>query len=199
MSLRMASDAPQTGHEVIARHLGALYNNPSARDLFGNAGRGDLWTCPPYRSYVVSLQAAASDRLLKQPLRGWRYVVCARKGENVPEQPLFVAEVSQETGGAHVTHLSKSPHLERALAVLASAEERDSVRVSSYEVRLLEVIGLSLSAWWLHEDGQQARDLFIPLTELMPGLTYGVLYPKEAFLDLVKARAEQQIASGVQF
>lgn len=198
MPLRLASDAPSSGPGLISRQLSNLYSSSSASWLFGDANRKDLSLSPPYRSYVVSLETAAAGALLRKPFRGWRYIVCKR-GLDSRDEPLFVAEISQERGREElgVTHLSKSPGLQRALARLAEIEESASVKGRNYEVRLLEVIGLALSAWWLHEDGPEGRDLFVPLTEAMPPLVYGGLYEKEKFVRIIQEMGRKRLELGI--
>jgi hypothetical protein len=201
MSLRLASDAPSSGPELISRQLSSLYSSSGASWLLGDASRKDLSISPPYRSYVVSLEAAAAGVLLRKPFRGWRYLVCKRQSSGAAsrDEPLFAAEVSQEPGKEEfgVTHLSRSPGLQRALTRLAAIEASTTVRGRNYEVRLLEVIGLALSAWWLHEDGPEGRDLFVPLTEAMPPLVYGGLYDEERFVGFIQEMARERLQFGI--
>ncbi|MGY8662414.1 chitosanase [Bradyrhizobium sp. UFLA05-109] len=154
MTIKLPS-GPARGVDVVARAVNDLM--PDQMAVLSAAGGGAApHASQPIRRYFVKLSDLIDVHFLEraQPI-GWRYLVL---GPN----PLAVADLKEETGGeAGFDSLIRGGFASRLAEAAEYAAQRYEANPIEYEVRVLEIPSIYMSALWLHGP----KDIFIPLTD----------------------------------
>lgn len=161
-------------------------------DLTGGAPRFD--SAAPHRTYHLGLRDLAAGRGLKKAsLTGWRYLLfikedCVAAG--------YVADEKQgnRTGSAM---LNFGPYVAETKEKILFAETLPSVRRYRYELALVSVPGLCITALWLRGQSRSAPDVVIPLAPA-PAYLAARRYPPRQFCALLRTRAVERLEQEAQ-
>jgi hypothetical protein len=178
------------------RQLGMLPPVPAAAATGGGAA-APLSSAAPHPVFTMGLQDLLAGRGVAASARpaGWRVLVLA--GQTAVAAVEFEAAPAAggggAAGGAPVAATFKSINqgrfVEGTVDGIRRAEADPKVRQHDYEVRLLEVPAVYLTAVWLHRPGD---DLFVPLDPAPAGLNAGQVYGEQDLLRAVQPLARQQ-------
>jgi hypothetical protein len=153
MVLRRAK-GPIEGAAVVHRALNHIVT--SAPDQPPRAGASPTrQTTQPLAIYRLDLdQIKKHDFLRAASQTGWRYLV-------VEEVPVAVADVREmPQGGAEFSQVSRGAVPQGLLRAAQMASERYGSHIAQeYDVRVLEIPSLYITALWLHGPG----DVFFPI------------------------------------
>jgi hypothetical protein len=188
MSLRVTSP-PEEGLQMIRSAVGSLMSQPTTRTavVTENEATDDISVAAPHPVYFVGTDEIAAGRLLEAAaLVGWRYILL------VGERSMLAAEVAydRESGQLEFSHTNDGPLVAGTLEGVRVAEELKEVRDADFELRLLEVPGLSIAALWLHAEGQ---DLLMPIPPVRRGMKPYRVYTEEELLRLVGGAAVKRL------
>jgi hypothetical protein len=128
-----------------------MYRGPGAIPAVGGAA---LKASQPVRLFTVQLNDITNDDFLKlaKPI-GWRYLI-------VDSGPIAVADVKDlGSGGAAFSSVTRGPIAEGLSKAADLATRRYDKDPVNYEVRILEIPSLYISALWLHGS---SREVFFP-------------------------------------
>lgn len=162
--------SPNNGIDLVQRALSVSVQIPDLRlsALRDQVRNGLCLVLAPYPAYTAILTEVVAGRILMvRQAVGWRYWV--RQGET------FVAAVElgiqQGTGRLRVSTVESHP-TSTELQAVQIASGLDAVTHGTYELRLLRVPGLVLSAIWLKSsEDKPAKDVVIPITSSVPSLS----------------------------
>jgi hypothetical protein len=149
------SPGPIGGMAAIAFALPHLLPRgpKSATSMLG--GSTKVNTSEPIPLYVVApADVLGSQFLNKTDPTAWRYLIVGAGGS-------ALADVRAEASSANFSALIRGPMAERFSEAEKLAEQSYGVANDSYEVRVLEVPAMYVTALWLHGD----RDIFFPILE----------------------------------
>ena len=187
MSLRVP-EPPDEALEIIRATVGSLMSQPDTHTYaaISKVPTDEIEVAVPHRVYGVDLNYLAAGSLLEGArLSGWRYVILSE------EQPLAVElDFNKETKGLEFSHVNDGPYVEGTIKGVRAAERLKAVREGDYELRLLEIPGLSLVILWLHAAGQ---DLLMPLPPAKHGLRPYKTYTDQALLTILRDAAARRL------
>ena len=185
MPLRVP-DPPAQGLSIVLDALSSAASQPTtnAAEALREAGAAGLTTAAPHQVYFVGLRDLAEGRLLAAAqLKGWRYIIFEG------DRPLAAAELSGDEGALDFSNINRGPFVESTVEGVGRAEVLEVVREEDFELRLLDIPGLYVTALWLHGP----RDLIIPLPPTRPELEPFAVYEEEALVERLSGRAEQRL------
>ena len=115
---------------------------------------------------------------------GWRVI----RGDQV------AGEVTYPAGGgpASMTRMSYGVPVQEISDGADKLEDLPAAQSGDYELRGLEVPGLSLQAFWLHSENDSG-DLVVPVRSLTPQLANMSVYPEAEFLNIARGLAETRV------
>jgi hypothetical protein len=149
--------------------------------------RGDAAILYPHRVYCMDLTDVAAGGNLKSAKVGpWRHFVA--RGGSIVESLDVVADfglryrVLHKTSGAAVAKSALA--FKRALA-------DTNLREGLYELRVLSIPALLISAIWLYAE---SGSILIPVGVTSPILKLGRKYPESEFLAAIRNRAQIRLA-----
>jgi len=153
MTIKLPS-GPVRGMEVVARAVNDLMPDRMAA-LSAAGGAAAPQATQPIRRFLVKLSDLTDVHFLDKAIPiGWRYLVLG-------PDPVAIADVKEATAGApSFDSLIQGPFANRLAEATEFAARRYEAGPNEYEVRVLEIPSIYLSALWLHGP----RDIFIPLT-----------------------------------
>jgi len=111
----------------------------------------------PIQLFMLKSNDISSANFLEKAVPvGWRYLI-------VNDGPVAVADVNAEGAkqAASFASLIRGPLAERLVQAAELAERKYGADSNVFDVRILEIPSLYVSALWLHGD----RDVFIPFLE----------------------------------
>jgi hypothetical protein len=149
-------EGPVGGIAAINRALpNLIWRGPGA--LRPRGGAAPVHASQPIQLFILkSSDISNTDFIEKAEPVGWRYLI-------VDDGPIAVADVSTEgtKPGASFASLIRGPLAERFGQAAALAERRYRADPNDFDVRVLEIPSLYISALWLHGP----REVFIPFLE----------------------------------
>lgn len=187
MSLRVP-EPPDEGLEIISNTVGSLVSQPDTNTYAAmpNVPTDKIEVAAPHQVYYVDVNYVAEGNLLEGALlSGWRYILLN------DERPLAAElDFNSETGGLEFSHINNGPFVEATIKGVRVAEGLKAVRDGDFELRLLEIPSLSVTALWLHAD---ERDMLMPLPPVRPGLKPYEIYTEEELLTTLRDAADRRI------
>lgn len=115
---------------------------------------------------------------------GWQYVL--ERGD----QPIAAAELSGSGEEVVYSHLNEGPAASFVVAGVASAEQFDAGRNGEWEIRILRIEALYVTAIWLHGNS----DVLFPIDPAPAGLQPLQPYEAQRFLEILHPMAIARIA-----
>jgi hypothetical protein len=132
------------------------------------AERNTMNSSVPHPVYQLTLEDLVEDRGLEAARRvGWRYLL-----EDGSKQVLGFAETDDSGGGVQLRALNTGRFGQATRDAVESAEHLGFVSADDFEVRVLRVPALSLSALWLASE--TAEDALVPLGPTPAEISTGV-------------------------
>lgn len=181
---------------VIREHLEQRATNGQFRTAqLRAAAPSALSLAAPHPTYNLGLDDIGSaNALSKAELTTWSYVILDG------EQSIATAEALPASGNSQPVFASTSegPTAASIGTAIAVAESLPEVAEKTYELRVLRVPALYVTALWLKSGGRTtADDLFVPLEPAPAGLTAEQKLTADAFLKtLTELKAERGTVSG---
>ncbi len=180
---------PEGGLEMIRKAVGELMGQPHTRTAAVTAGgaAGDLEAAAPHPVYFVRADYLAAGGLLAAAeLSGWRYIILAGG------RAILAAELSfgREGGGLEFSHTNDGPLVEGTVEGVRVAEGLEVVGGMEFELRLLELPGLSVAALWFHAEG---KDLLMPIPPSRRGLRPFTIYTEGELLKTLRGAAAERL------
>lgn len=149
---------------------------------FARARAGNLKLSQAFRGYTLGLEDLAQGKGLAEAKAGdWHYLVFDA-GVSIADAQL--SEVAGKLGFSALNHGALAASAVRALEL---AEQAPQLQGQSYELRLLLVPALQMTAIWLHG----GEDQLIPIEPTPTTLAARQLYGETALLALLTAPAQQ--------
>lgn len=146
---------PPRGTEIVERAVRDLMKSgPTSFSAAPDASPGQV--SQPIRRFLLKLGDITDDDFLKRatPI-GWRYLI-------ISQGPIAVGDVKEtESGAATFDSLIHGRIAERLVSAAELAADKYGADQKSFDVRILEIPAIYMSALWLH--GPQ--DIFIPFLE----------------------------------
>jgi hypothetical protein len=142
---------------------------------------------PVYELTLDELDKGASFAAAR--ITGWRYLLVA--GSSV----IQAAELSHPTaaGGGSTFNALTTGYAKDMEGVLAKAENLPEVQKGSYEIRVLRVAALYVTALWL-KDLKATADRFLPVPPTFPPVDPQRVYDAAAFLPLLQTAAAEKLS-----
>jgi len=162
----------------------------AARTVSAMAGEDVTVSLTPHRIYTIDLtDLVASKGIGAARLLGWR-VFHAADHDAVIESYCDENDEDHHFGG-----VNRGPYVGGTRRALEVAAAHPRVAEEDFEVRLLRLPGIHVSALWLHGTPPEAQ-LLIPMEPLFSDHDTGTAYPADQFLDDLRPLAEQALADG---
>jgi hypothetical protein len=181
--------APELAPDVLDAVRGAL----SATGRFPRRRGGALSLSLPHPVFTAGLEPVAAEKPLIETaeLTGWR-VLLEEDQAVVAAAELAVPDGDARSGAS----INRGPFVHSTVQALRTAERDQRVESARFEVRLLRVVALYVTALWLHSS-ETDGDLFIPLSPAPAPLSADIAYETPQFeSDL--ARMAKQVLSAYQ-
>ncbi|KAF0865015.1 hypothetical protein [Pseudomonas sp. LD120] len=155
--------------------------------LFANARANTLSLSEAFRGYALSLEDLASGKGLDQACAGdWHYLVFAA-GMSIAD-----AQLREVAGMVEFSALNHGALAASTVSALNLAEQHPRLQGKAYELRLLFVPALQVTAIWLHGINEA---LLIPLQPTPKSLATHQLYSEAALLGLLAPAARHTKAA----
>nr|BFD44055.1 hypothetical protein FFPRI1PSEUD_55540 [Pseudomonas sp. FFPRI_1] len=177
--------APATGVQQLQPALQAALQTQGfgVNHGFTRARSGHLSLSQGFRGYALSLEDLSSGHGLAQAQMGdWHYLVFAG-GLSIAD-----AQLTEAAGTLDFSALNHGALATSAVRALNLAENTASLQGKSYELRLLFVPALQVTAIWLHAD---AEDVLLPIEPTPPQLASRPLHDEASLLALLAPLARQ--------
>lgn len=143
----------------------------------------------PHRVYNLGLQDLVKGKLVSNahPV-SWRYLIKQGNRETA------AAEVNydESKGGSKFSEFNPGSLADATLHEIQSVEHTPDLVNKSYELRLLRIPALYVTALWL-KDTEGNQDLFIPIPPTHPVLKPGQRYSSAQMMDLLRGPAEKKL------
>ncbi len=147
------------------------------------AHAGNLNLSQAFRGYSLGLEDLARGKgLAEAKAGGWHYLVFDA-GVAIAD-----AQLSEVAGKLGFSALNHGALATSAVSALELAEQAPQLQGKSYELRLLFVPALQMTAIWLHGGGE---DQLVPIEPTPKTLAARQLYSEAALLALLTAPAQQ--------
>ncbi|ACL55711.1 hypothetical protein [Methylobacterium nodulans] len=177
MSLVLKS-APATGRAVVRRALRDLWDQGPTADAAGGAAINLAEPIPLYRLGLNQIDATGG--LTQAQHVGWRYLLETAGGDTA------VADVGEVGGGeTRFASLARGENARRLIEAATLAESVAQQKPEEYEVRILDVPALHVSAIWLAGE----NNIFIPYLD-MKRLRGAKVDVADDFLNTLASRAQ---------
>ncbi|ACA16253.1 hypothetical protein M446_1763 [Methylobacterium sp. 4-46] len=169
--------APEHGRAIVARAVRDLW---SADAGAGAAGGAALNLSEPIPLYRLGLDQVSAEGVSGAEPVGWRYLLEAGSGSAA------VADLGQRAGDeARFASLSRGDSARRLMDAAALAATIADGKPTPYEIRILDVPALHVSAIWL----SGKPDIFIPYLDIKR-LRGGDVEVDDDFVRRLDARAK---------
>jgi hypothetical protein len=165
--------APELAPDVLDAVRRAL----SATGRFPRRRGGALSLSLPHPVFTAGLEPVAAEKPLIETaeLTGWR-VLLEEDQAVVAAAELAVPDGDARSGAS----INRGPFVHSTVQALRMAERDKRVESARFEVRLLRVVALYVTALWLHSS-ETDSDLFIPLSPAPAPLSVDVAYDTPQF------------------
>jgi len=184
-------EPPKASVAALNRTLRILALAPEAArvmpEKFGIAFEGGAPPSLPHQVYSLGLTDLLEGGGLKDAqLVSWRYFVPSSSPD------VASAEVNVDASGGHsFAQLNTGPFNESTLTAIASLTSDSRVAAKTYDMCLLRIPALYVTAIWL-KSGQPKEDILVPVAPVIPGLVAGELYQAAEFEDRVRGAARDK-------
>ena len=179
----LAPEPPHQAAEAVQSTFRAFAENRTFRSPALRSAAGPLRLTEPQEVFTLGLADLVAGRGLEAARpTGWRYLV--QEGDNV-----LAAAETVTTGGQHVFSAFNEGRLVASSAeAIRMARALPEVSRGRFELRLLRVPGLYLTALWIHE-AQGGGDLLVPLAPSQVEAPAGQPIPAARLLEELRAKA----------
>lgn len=183
-------EPPKQSVAALRQTLRTLSLTPEARALpqrFGIAALGGAQPSLPHQVYSLGLTELLKGGGVKDAqLVSWRYFVTTASPQ------VSSAEVNVDAKGGHsFAQLNTGPFNESTLTAVESLTQDPQVEAQSYDMRLLRIPALYVTAVWLKCD-EPRGDLVVPIAPTIPILVAGKLYHAWEFEERVRKAAQEK-------
>lgn len=180
-----AAEAVRKGLEQMASKK--AFSTPRLRDAVTEkaAAPSTEQALPVYNMGLSDLVSARKEKELNQT--GWRYTI---KQNN--EIIAHAETVIDQNGKDLFAGTNEGPLVEGTARAIKAAEKQNEVKQGNYEVRLLFIPALHISALWL-VDKEGKADLAIPVEPTPSPLTPNKLMPLGDLLAFLKDQAKSKL------
>jgi len=197
MALKLAQE-PVGGLQAVTQALDQLEDGAVHSLGGGNAysgplgmlrsGRNQMAATVPHPVYQLGLDSIVEDGGLQAAVQvGWRYLL-----ENVSHVLGFAETTNDEGAGVRFRALSTGTVASTLKDAIATAENLPFVAATDdFELRVLRVPGLALTALWLQS--ATAEDALIALAPAPEGIVAEQPYRETEFLELLRPLAERRL------
>jgi hypothetical protein len=159
------SMGPADGPALVKRALQDLTAGNAGMAAWVAGGAAAAGVSQPIQRFMLKLSdLTGPDVLSKAVPIGWRYLVVGQAPGAAAEaaEPMAVADVKDtQSGTATFDSLIYGKIAERLTKAAEFAAEKYNTAQDDFEVRILEIPSVYMTALWLHG----ARDIFIPFLE----------------------------------
>jgi hypothetical protein len=182
---------PIIAPELAPDFLDAVRRAVSATGRFPRRGGGVLSLSLPHPVFTAGLEPLAAEKpLLEAAELTGRRVLLEEDQAVVAAAELAVSEGD----GRSAASINRGPFVHSTVEALRTAERDQRVESSRFEVRLLQVVALYVTALWLH--GSEAdSDLFIPLSPAPKPLRAHAVYDARTFESDLVGMAKQVVSA----
>lgn len=150
---------------------------------------GDAEILYPHCVYFMDLTDVATGRDLKSAQLGpWRHFVT--RGGAIGES-LDVVAVADAGRKHRVLHKTSGAAVAKSALAIKRALEDPDLQEGLYELRVLSIPALLISAIWLYAE---SGSILIPVGVTSPILELGRKYPESEFLAAIRNRAQIRLA-----
>jgi hypothetical protein len=144
----------------------------------------------PHKVYNLGLQDLVRGNVLKDAhLVSWRYLI--RQGN----RGTAAAEVNYDElkGGSKFSEFNPGSLADATLQEIQRVEQNSELERKSYELRLLRIPALYVTALWL-KDTEGSQDVLIPIPPTPPMLKPGKAYSPSEIAEALRQPAEKKLA-----
>jgi hypothetical protein len=195
MALRLPP-SPAGIEQVVDKALQRAHGRGTLQGLAisASAASGGAAVTPAVPHEVFSLGLSdlvdGAGRLAAARPSAWRVIVL-----NGPNQtPLAAVEVADGASGnvpaGTFLSFNQGPFVKSTIDAIDAAEVSPQVNAADYELRLLEIPALHLTALWLQ---RPQRDLFVPLAPAPQALVANTIYTEIQLFDILSAMAKRRL------
>ncbi len=188
----LAPEPPHQAAEAVQSTFRAFAENGAFRSPALRNATGPLQLTEPQQVFTLGLDDLVADRgLAAAKPTGWRYLV--QEGDKV----LATAETATTgPGGDHVFSAFNEGRLVASNAdAIRTARALPEVSRGRFELRLLRVPGLYVTALWIHE-AQGVGDLLVPLAPSPVSAPAGRPIPAARLLEELASKARPAATVG---
>jgi hypothetical protein len=169
----------------VAPRLSAALNSSSAA--------ASLSPALSYKVYTLGLSDLASatgNTLGAATLSVWRHTLTS-------ENEVVTADVAVDKAGTNYQFaaISSNPSAPAVQNEIAALSKSPDIAAASYEVSLLQIPALAVSAVWLHDPSGKAADILVPVAPVRSELVAGRRYTIAEFTSALKAPAAKILAN----
>jgi hypothetical protein len=182
-----AAEAVRNGLEQMASK--GAFSTPRLRSAFAEKAVAPA-TEKALPVYNLGLSDLVKDQNVKaSPQIGWRYTL---KQNN---EIIAHAETVVDHNGRNLfAGTNEGPLVEGTTKAIKAAEKKSEIKMGNYEVRLLFIPALYVTALWL-VDKEGKADLAMPIEPAPAFLTPNKLMPLEDLLAVVQEKAKSKLES----
>lgn len=180
----ITSELPPDFLDAVRRALSATGRFPRRRG-------GALSLSLPHPVFTAGLGPIAAEEPLTEAaeLTAWR--VLLEEDEAVVAAAELPVSDGDQRSGASINH---GPFVHSTVGALRTAEQDERVASGRFEVRLLRVVALYMTALWLHSS-EIGSDVFIPLSPAPGPLRADAVYDTRQFESDLAGMAKQVLSA----
>jgi hypothetical protein len=144
----------------------------------------------PHKVYNVGLQDLVLGKLVEDAhLVSWRYLI------NQGNRGTASAEVNYDEakGGSKFSEFDPGSLAAATLHEIRRVEQNPDLQRKSYELRLLRIPALYVTALWL-KDTEGSQDVLIPIPPTFPALKPGEPYSSSQMAEILRQPAKKKLA-----
>lgn len=144
----------------------------------------------PHKVYNVGLQDLVKGKLVANAYPvSWRYLI--RQGNR--ETAAAEVNYDEAKGGGEFSEFNPGSLADATLREIQKVEHNPDFENKSYELRLLRIPALYVTALWL-KDTEGSQDLLIPIPPTHPALKAGQTYSPSRMVEALRQPAEKKLA-----
>ncbi len=186
-------DAMRTAVPALAHSSALLKVAPRLTAALTSSSAADsLSPALSYKVYTLGLSdltSATSHTLGAAALSLWRHTLTS-------ENEVVTADVAVDKAGtnfqfAAISSNPSAPGVQNEITALSKSPE---IAAASYEVSLLQIPALAVSAVWLHDPSGKAADILVPVAPVRSELVAGRRYTIAEFNNALKEPAAKILA-----
>jgi hypothetical protein len=182
---------PIIAPELAPDFLDAVRRALAATGRFPRQRRGALSLTLPHPVFTAGLEPLAAEKPLIEAaeLVAWR-VLLEEDQAVVAAAELAVSDGDERSGAS----INRGPFVHSTVEALRTAERDQRVESARFEVRLLRVVALYVTALWLHSS-ETDGDLFIPLSPAPAPLRADAVYDTREFESDLAGMSKQVLSA----